>query len=277
MRVQEIVWPVIRVAVASYVGLVLLLYFRQGRYVYYPSRSLTSTPATAGLKYEEVNVTAADGTGIHGWFVPAEGAGATVLLCHGNAGNIWHRIDALWMFHEMGFNVCCFDYRGYGKSGGKPTEEGTYQDAAAVWEWLVKVRGVGEDSIVIHGESLGGAVAAWLAENRSPAGLVLESTFTSLPDMAARLYPFLPVRWLCRFRYNTLERLSRIRCPVLVAHGRDDEMIPFAFGRRLFEAANEPKAFFELKGSHNTGREESGRQYEAVLREFIEKGRGRDL
>lgn len=274
MRAQEWLWPVLRVTAASYVGLALLLYWRQSRYIYHPSRSLTSTPATAGLKYEEVNVRAADGVPIHGWYVPAEDLAPTVLLCHGNAGNIWHRIDVLWMFHEMGFNVCCFDYRGYGKSGGTPTEEGTYRDAAAVWDWLVSVKGTAPERIVVHGESLGGAVAAWLAENRAPAGLVLESTFTSLPDMAAKLYPFLPVRWLCRFRYNTLERMKAIRCPVLVAHGREDEMIPFVFGQRLFAAAREPKEFFELRGSHNTGREESGRKYEAVLRGFIREAAG---
>lgn len=274
MRAQEVLWPVIRVAVASYVGLALLLYWRQGRYVYYPSRSLTSTPATAGLKYEDVDVVTTDGVAIHGWYVPADGEAPVVLMCHGNAGNIWSRIDAIWMFHEMGFHVCCFDYRGYGKSEGAPTEEGTYRDVAAVWDWLVTTKGVAPERIVVHGESLGGAVAAWVAENRKPAGLVLESTFTSLPDMAARLYPFLPARWLCRFRYDTLARLKGIRCPVLVAHGRDDEMIPFEFGRRLFEAANEPKTFFELTGSHNTGREESGRKYEAVLRGFIREASG---
>lgn len=276
MRVQEWLWSLLRVTAASYVGLALLLYLRQSRYIYYPSRSLTSTPATAGLKYEEVNVHAADGIPIHGWYVPVDDVAApVVLLCHGNAGNIWHRIDAIWMFHEMGFHVCCFDYRGYGKSGGTPTEDGTYQDAEAVWNWLVSVKGVEPQRIVVHGESLGGAVAAWLAEKREPAGLVLESTFTSVPDMAARLYPFLPVRWLCRFRYNTLERMGRIRCPVLVAHGRQDEMIPFVFGQRLYAAAREPKDFFEMKGLHNTGRETSGREYEAALHGFITRAAGR--
>lgn len=271
MRIQEVVWPVIRIGVASYVGLALLLYFRQGRYVYYPSRALSLTPATAQLKYEDVNVATKDGVAIHGWFVPGRDSGRTVLFCHGNAGNIWNRIDVIWMLHEMGYSVCIFDYRGYGRSGGKPTEAGTYLDAEAVWAWLVDAKGVAPGRIVIHGESLGGAVAAWLAERKQPGALVLESTFTSLPDMAARVYPFLPARWLCRFRYDTLGCMPGIHCPVLVAHGRDDEMIPFAFGQRLFRAANDPKAFFELKGSHNTGREDSGRGYQAALKAFIEK------
>lgn len=271
MRLQEIAWPVIRVVAAVYVGLSAWLYLRQGRYVYYPSKAVSQTPGTAALTFEDVQVATADGVRIHGWYVPGADAGRTILFCHGNAGNIWSRIDLVWMYHAMGYSVCVFDYRGYGKSEGTPTEEGTYRDAEAVWGWLTGARGIAPGGVVIHGESLGGAVAAWLASRTSPGALVLESTFTSLPDMAARLYPFLPARWLCRFRYSTIDYLKGVRCPVLVAHGRDDEMIPYAFGRRLYEAAGGPKVFFELKGSHNTGREESGREYEAALKAFIER------
>ena len=270
MRIQDLMWSVVRIGVVSYLGLALFLYLRQARFIYYPSRTLSLTPATAQLKYEDVNVTTKDGVAVHGWYVPCGDSGRTILFCHGNAGNIWNRIDVIWMFHEMGYNVCLFDYRGYGKSGGQPTEEGTYLDAEAVWDWLVGVKGVVPGAIVIQGESLGGAVAAWLAERKRPGALVLESTFTSMPDMASRVYPFLPARWLCRFDYNTLDRLRGVHCPVLVAHGRDDEMVPFVFGQRLYQVANEPKAFYELKGGHNSGREESGRAYEVVLRTFIE-------
>lgn len=268
MRMQDAIWLVIRVGVASYVGLTLLLYFRQSRYVYYPSRSLTLTPAMVQLTYEDVNVTTGDGVAVHGWYVPGGEAGRTVLFCHGNAGNISDRIDVIRMFHEMGYNLCLFDYRGYGKSGGVPSEAGTYKDAEAVWEWLVKTKGVAPGAIVAYGESLGGAVAAWLAEQKKVGALILESTFTSLPDMAAQVYPFLPARWLCRFRYNTLARMPNIHCPVFVVHGRDDEMIPFECGRRLFAAANEPKVFFELQGTHNDGRVLSGRKYAEALKAF---------
>jgi fermentation-respiration switch protein FrsA (DUF1100 family) len=268
MRMHDAIWLVIRVGVASYVGLTLLLYFRQSRYVYYPSRSLTLTPAMVQLTYEDVNVTTGDGVAVHGWYVPGGEAGRTVLFCHGNAGNISDRIDVIRMFHEMGYNLCLFDYRGYGKSGGVPSEAGTYKDAEAVWEWLVKTKGVAPGAIVAYGESLGGAVAAWLAEQKKVGALILESTFTSLPDMAAQVYPFLPARWLCRFRYNTLARMPNIHCPVFVAHGRDDEMIPFECGRRLFAAANEPKVFFELQGTHNDGRVLSGRKYAEALKAF---------
>ncbi len=269
MRMPDLVWAVGRVALVSYVGLLLLLYFRQAKYIYYPSRALNTTPATAGLDFSEVLVRTSDGETIHGWFVPVEKPLATVLFCHGNAGNIWGRIDVIWMLHEMGLNVCLFDYRGYGKSTGQPSEQGTYRDAEAVWNNLVTERGLAANQIVVWGESLGGGVAAWLALQKRPAALILESTFTSLPDLAARFYPFMPVRWLCRFRYPTLTRLAEIQCPVLVAHSPDDEMIPFAMGQKLYLAAREPKRFLSLRGSHNTGRDETGKAFEEEVLTFL--------
>lgn len=272
MRMQEIAWSVGRIAMASYLGLALFMYFRQSKYVYFPAKGLSQTPATAGLAYEDVSARTPDGETIHGWFVPAAtNALGTLLFCHGNAGNIWNRIDALWLFHDMGLNVCIFDYRGYGRSTGAPSEEGTYRDAAAVWQYLTQTKSLEARRIAVLGESLGGGVAAWLAEQERPGALILESSFTSLPDMASRLYPFLPVRWLCRIQYNTLERLPRLGCPVLVAHSRQDELVPFSQGRRLYAAAREPKEFFEMKGSHNGGREETGRAYAAAVKGFLEK------
>lgn len=275
MRMPELVWTVGRVALAAYVGLLLLLYFRQAKYIYYPSRALNTTPATAGLDFSEILVRTSDGETIHGWFVPVEKPLATVLFCHGNAGNIWGRIDVIWMLHEMGLNVCLFDYRGYGKSTGQPTEQGTYRDAEAVWDYLVAEKGLAAGQIVVWGESIGGGVAAWLAQQKRPAALILESTFTSLPDLAARFYPFMPVRWLCRFRYPTLARLAEIQCPVLVAHSPDDEMIPFAMGQKLYLAAREPKRFLTLRGSHNTGRDETGKAFEEEVLTFLREQMGK--
>lgn len=272
VRMNEVLWSAARVAVASYVGLLLILYFRQSRLVFHPFRGIEKTPATAGLVFEDVFVKTADGETIHGWFVPAtSNTTRTLLFCHGNAGNIWNRMDAIWLFHDMGLNVSIFDYRGYGNSTGSPTEEGTYLDAEAVWNHLVRDRGIAPESIAVFGESLGGAVATQRAVQDKPGALIIESSFTSLPDMAARLYPFLPVRWLCRFRYNTVDHLPRVRCPVFVAHSRADEMIPFSQGQRLFAAAPEPREFFEMKGSHNGGREETGTSYEHAVRAFLDR------
>ena len=269
MRMQDLLWSTGRVAVASYLGLMVLMYLMQSRFVYYPSKGVTSTPSAARLKFEDITVRTADGEAVHGWFVPADVQAPTVFFCHGNGGNIGDRLDLVSMLHDLGLSVCVFDYRGYGQSTGKPTEKGTYLDADAMWAHLTGARGVHPDRIVVWGESLGGAVAAWVAEQKHPAGLILESTFTSLPDMAARLYPYMPGRWLCRNRYPTVDRLARITCPVLVAHSPDDEMVPFALGQRLYQAAHEPKRFLTMKGSHNTGRDDSGRPFEQAVKSMI--------
>ncbi len=271
---QELGWSVLRVGGATYVGLALWMYFRQAHYVYFPARELRLTPATTRLAYEDIRVTTVDGETIHGWFVPHPQARGTVLFCHGNAGNIADRIDSVWRLHDLGLNVCLFDYRGYGLSSGTPTEEGTYRDAESVWEWLTVTRSLPADRIVVFGESLGGAVAAWVAERKQPGALILESTFTSLPDAAARVYPFLPVRWLCRFRYDTLARLPQIACPVMVAHSPDDDIIPFAQGERLFNAAHEPKVFLTMKGPHNGGRDQTGRAYDDAVDGFVTRALG---
>ncbi|MCK5175585.1 MAG: alpha/beta hydrolase, partial [Planctomycetes bacterium] len=154
-----------------------------------------------------------------------------------------------------------FDYRGYGSSQGKPTEEGTYLDAQAAFDWLGTVKGVPSEEIILFGRSLGGSVAAHLAQTAKPAGLVLESSFTSYIDLGKKFYPYLPVSWFASFNYNTLEYIDKVTCPILVIHSRNDELIPFEFGLRLYNAANEPKEFIEIFGSHNDGFLFSGEVY----------------
>jgi len=236
-----------------YLVLIVMLYFLQPRLVYFPTRDLTMTPQDVGLHFEEVAFHTEDGERLAGWFLPIENARATVLFFHGNAGNIGDRMDTLLVFHRMGLSVFIFDYRGYGASTGRPSEEGTYRDARAAWTYLIQTRGVSPWRIALWGRSLGGAIAAWLAQEVTPGALILESTFTSVPDVAADLYPLFPVRWLTRFRYTAIEYVRRVRCPVLVIHSPDDEVIPFHHGWRLFEAAPQPKEFLEIRGSHNEG------------------------
>jgi len=192
-----------------------------------------------------------------------------VLFCHGNAGNISHRLESIEIFHRLGLNIFIFDYRGYGQSEGKPTEQGTYEDASVAWRYLTQQRQVNPNEIIVFGRSLGGAVASWLAQSHSPGALILESTFTSLADIAASLYPYLPVRLLLRFKYNTAEYLGKVNCPVLIVHSRDDEIMPFSHGCRLFEMASEPKKFLEISGTHNEGFIISGKDYEKGLNAFI--------
>ncbi len=241
----------------------------QSQYIYYPERILSADPGSIGLYFESVSFETVDGVKLSGWFVPSESSRGVILFCHGNAGNISHRLESIQIFHRLGLDIFIFDYRGYGQSEGKPTEHGTYKDAEAAWQYLIEERQVKPNEIIVFGRSLGGAVASWLAQNHTPRALIIESTFTSLADIAAKLYPYLPVRLLLRFEYNTAEHLGRVNYPVLIVHSRDDEIMPFSHGRQLFEMANEPKEFLEITGTHNEGFITSGKHYEEGLNAFI--------
>ena len=269
------IWSFLLFVLGVYLALGLLLFLTQSRLLYYPnlpSRAVVATPARIGLAYEEVALAAEDGVRLHGWFLPAEERARGVLLFfHGNAGNISHRLDSLKIFHDLGLSVLIFDYRGYGQSEGKVSEAGTYRDAEAAWRHLTEARRVPEDKIVLFGRSLGAAVAAHLATRQSPKALIMESSFTSVPDLAAKYYRIFPVHWLARFRYDARADLGAIACPVLIVHSRDDEIIPASHGRALFEAAQEPKAFLELSGGHNDGFLVSGRTYTDGLDAFLAK------
>jgi len=252
-----------------------MLFVSQSRLVYHPQRDIIATPDQIGLSYEVVAFEAADGVRLSGWFVPAEGAPRGVILfCHGNAGNISHRLESIRLFHHLGLSTFIFDYRGYGQSKGKPTERGTYLDAEAAWRYLVQERQVSPVEIIVFGRSLGGAIGAWLAQDHTLRALIVESTFTSVGDMGAQLYPYLRVRLLSRFDYNAVGYLSKVDCPVLVVHSRDDEMIPFSHGRRLFDAAGEPKAFLEIRGTHNEGFVTSAERYQDGLDSFVSRYAG---
>ena len=254
----------------GYVVLAVLAFLLADSLVFFPHRELRTDPSERGLEYEDVSFRAGDGTLLHGWFLPGKGRG-TLLFCHGNAGNISHRLDSLEIFHRLGLSVFLFDYRGYGKSGGKPSEEGLYSDVEGAWRWLAKERGVRPETIVLFGRSLGGAVAAWAAEKHSPAGLILESTFTSLADIGKHHYFFLPVRLIVGNSFDTLGKMKNISCPVLVAASPEDEIVPGEQGQILFEAARPPKRFLQLKGDHNWGFMSTGRAYVQGLDTFLDE------
>ena len=251
-----------------YAVLCAAIFLAQGSLLYHPERHLDAYPGDIGLAFDRFTVEASDGERIYGWFVPADGAQATILFCHGNAGNISHRLETLRILHGLGLNVCIFDYRGYGQSTGAPTEKGTYLDARAVWNYLTESRDIPADQIVLFGRSLGGAIAVELASEVHPAALILESTFTSILDMGAELYPFLPVRLASRFEYPTIGHLRRTQCPVLVVHSRDDRLVPFHHARALLEAAPGEKRFLEIRGGHNDGFLQSEADYAPGLAAF---------
>ncbi|MFC1775773.1 alpha/beta hydrolase [Pseudomonadota bacterium] len=257
-----------------YVLLSVVLYLLQNRMVFLanmPGRALTATPGDAGFAYQDVSITTSDGVRLHGWFVAANQAKATVLFLHGNAGNISHRLDSIAIFRELGLDVFIIDYRGYGQSEGKPSERGTYLDARAAWEYLVNDREIAPKKIVIFGRSLGGAVASWLAAQTTPGAVILESTFTSAPDMAHRLYPFLPVRLMTRLKYSVKENVKRLSSPLLVVHSRQDEVIPFDMGESIFAAAPEPKQMLVITGDHSGGFLLNRNEYMTVLDKLLDQ------
>ena len=248
--------------------IVAMVYFRQSAMVYFPTRFIDATPDQIGLQYEDVWMDTLEGERVHGWYVPAPDATLTVLMFHGNGGNISHRLQTLALLYDIGVNTLIIDYRGYGRSEGRPGEQATYHDALAAWQYLLD-RGLSPEEIVLFGRSLGGAVAVWLAARVAPRGLILESTFTSVIDMAKYHYPFLPVKLLAKFKYDSLALVDEIKSPVLALHSPDDEIVPYELGVRLYQALPVEKSFVDMKGGHNDGFYVSGDGYVNSLWNFL--------
>jgi len=253
----------------------------QRRLIYFPTQEMYPTHVREGLELQDVwlesegeNIPKAR---IHGWYVPSDRDRGALLICHGNGGNIADRIETIELFHGLGLNVFIIDYRGYGKSEGKPSEKGLYADALTAWNYLTGERGFEPRRIVILGRSLGGGVASWLATRVEPGTVILESTFTSLSDMGADLYPYLPARLLVRDRFATIDRIAKIEAPLLIGHSPHDDTVPYKNGQALFSAAAEPKEFLEMSGDHNSGFSEMGQAYidgvDAFLRKHFDRER----
>jgi fermentation-respiration switch protein FrsA (DUF1100 family) len=257
---------------AGLLVLYLVLRWFEHHQVYLPSRRMEATGRELGRPFEDVYFPTTDGLRLHGWFFPADADSAqrhlALLLCHGNAGNISYRLDHAGALLETGASVFLFDYRGYGRSQGRPSEEGTYLDAQAAHAWL-RQKGFSGTNIIVIGESLGGGVSSGLALRETIGGLILQSTFTSIPDLGAELFPWLPVRWLGTIRYDTRARLPRIRVPVMILQSRDDTLIRFHHAERNFAAANEPKTLWEIHGDHNSFLEAGRERYRDGIKDFL--------
>ncbi|CCQ89310.1 putative Peptidase [Nitrospina gracilis 3/211] len=228
--------------------------------------------AADGMTVEDVWFTASDGTKLHGWYFPAMEARATLLFFHGNAGNLTHRVDNIQRLTPLGLNVFIFDYRGYGKSEGAPDEEGILQDAQAAYDTLVKERKVPPDTVILFGRSLGGAFATDVAHHNPAAGLILEAAFTNARDMAGAMFPVLPIGWAIRSKLNAVDKVPDITIPKLIIHGTDDEVVPYKLGRKLYDAAAEPKAFYDLPGAgHNNTYRLGGQAYFDRIHQFVDE------
>ncbi len=228
--------------------------------IYFPETAVESSPADIGLAFDEIFFKSSGGAKLQAWFVKASSSAPVVIFCHGNAGNISHRLAKIKLLNSIGLSVFIFDYRGYGRSSGKPSEKGMYFDAEAAYDWLVS-KNIPREKIIFYGESIGSAVAVELALRRGPAALILESPFLSIREMAKKVLPGVPDILLCAWKYDNLAKLPKISSPILVLHSRHDEMVPFGMGVKLFEAANVPKEFVELDGGHNEGYAVSGKKY----------------
>jgi uncharacterized protein len=263
---------IVVIVALGYVMISLLAFLLQSRLVHLPNvagRALVASPAGVGMRFEDVHLNTSDGVRLHGWYVPAKEARGTILFLHGNAGNISHRLESIRLFHELDLNLLIIDYRGYGESEGRPSEEGLYRDAEAAYEHLIRQRGVEPAQLVVFGRSLGAAVAARTAATHPVGGLVVESAFTSVPDIGAELYPFLPVRLLARLQYDTRAHVAEVAAPTLVVHSTDDEIIPYRHGEAIYAAARNPAGMLTIRGDHNAGFILSGDAYRRGLATFL--------
>ena len=250
-----------------------MLLFLENRLLFWPTRAAADWRSPPIDQVQDVELQTADGTSVHAWWCPVEGTAGAVLYCHGNAGNLSHRGSqvAVWQ-RQMNMSVLIFDYPGYGKSGGKPTEAGCYAAADAAYEWLIGTAKVPAERILIYGGSLGGGVAVDLASRRPHRALALLHTFTSIPDMAQKQYPWLPARWLVRNRFDNLAKIPQCTRPVFIAHGDCDQLVPYGQSEQLFAAANQPKFFLTLNGcGHN---DPAGPEFFDALQKFLKNVEG---
>ena len=247
------------------IGAVIFFFFLfrwfERKQIYFPAREIEFTPEAIGLPFEDVYFNAGDGVRLNGWFIPAIDSETTLIFCHGNGGNIGDRLGSIAIFNKLGLNIFIFDYRGYGRSDGCPSEEGTYLDGRAAYDYVVGRKdidpagmhsnGISDDKIILYGESLGGAIAYELAAASKVSAVITLGTFSSIVDMGKTIYPFLPVALIVRIRYDVASRVDKIKIPKLFIHSFDDEIVPFEQGRKLFSLACEPREFYEMHGGHN--------------------------
>jgi fermentation-respiration switch protein FrsA (DUF1100 family) len=241
-------------------------------YVCFPQKEHDGLPENFGLKVRDLYFESSDGVRLHGWLFTADARGPYLLWCHGNAGNISHRLENIALLLAEGINVFIFDYRGYGKSQGTLSEQGFYRDTQAAWKCLLEEGPASPSRVILFGRSLGCAMASDLAVRVKAAGLILESGFPHLGAMARYHYPFVISEKFLSRRYDVLSRIGRVKMPVLVVHGKQDSIVPISLGRRLFQAAPEPKSFYEIPGAdHNDTYLIGGQAYFQMIRETIQK------
>ena len=258
--------------VAAIVVYIVFLLLFENKIIFHPSRYPEGywDPASVGVPAQDIYFTSEDGVKLHGWFIPAPKAVATVLWFHGNAGNISHRLDNIQRLARLNLNIFIFDYRGYGRSEGEPDEQGIYKDSKAAYKTVIGLNSVSVDTLFLFGRSLGGICAVETALNHPARGLILESVFTSASDMSRKVFPLIPLGWGIRSKLDAIGNVPNLKLPKLILHGTRDEIVPYDLGRKLFDHAGEPKKFYPIEGAgHNDTYTIGGRDYFDTLNRFI--------
>jgi len=270
-------WMIATGVLVGLLGVVLAIQFLAVRYLehttlFHPGVGIDLTPESVGLDFDDLYLKTADGLLINAWFVKVSNKAVTILCAHGNEGNMddGDRLEKLKFFHDLGFNVLMFDYRGYGRSQGFPTEQGVYLDAQAAYDYLKTRSDIDQNRIIAYGASLGGAVAIDLATKRKLAALIVDSCFTSARDIGVEWYPFLP-GWMMSFKFDNVSKVGNLNIPKLFMHSAQDEMVPREVGERLFLAAANPKEFLVTSGGHNDGQFLRVLTMKAQFKKFLTK------
>ncbi len=272
---MQIKWPVLVLLLFMAGAAFCIFYSRiENFFVFFPDRTHEFTPERSGLTYQDVFFETGDGVCLHGWFFPLPEDAPVILFCHGNAGNISHRLENVRFIVDRGIQVFIFDYRGYGKSAGRPSEKGVTLDGLAAYDDLIGRAGISPARITVFGRSLGAAVALEVALERDVKCLVMESGFTSTKDMAKTLFPFSLLSPLLPAHYDNLSKIPLLKAPKLIVHGREDDIVPFFMGKKLFTAAKDPRFFYALDGAgHNDTYLVGGKAYFDTLEAFVRTGR----
>jgi uncharacterized protein len=267
----------ITIIIICSIGIIAYVRYLESISVFYPSREIEATPAELGLAYEEVYINTKDFVTLHGWLIHARpnasqlsSYNANLIFLHGNAGNIGDRLGKIELFHQLGLNILIIDYRGYGKSTGRPSEKGMYNDALAAYDYLVKRPDIAARPIVAYGASLGGAAAIDLATKRSLSHLIIDSSFSSAADMAKIIYPSIP-SFLIKTKLDSITKVQKVLIPKLFFHSSEDEVVPIALGEKLYDASPEPKEFVKISGSHNDGHIHSEKLVFQAITRFLNK------
>ena len=272
---MPIKWPYLILIVFFLITFFYVFYPKiENWFVFFPQTTFDLTPNDFHLNFKEVYFNSDDGKRLHGWFFPLKKSCPVILFCHGNAGNISHRLDNIRQFLKRDIQVFIFDYRGYGKSLGTPSEKGIYMDGQAAYDYLVHEENIAPENIILFGRSLGAAVAIDVALNRSVKSIIIESAFVSTKAMAKTMFPLSMISFILPLNYNNLEKITHISVPKLIIHGDGDEIVPFFMGKKLFDASKEPRFFYPIKGArHNDTYINGGHEYFGTIISFVRYSR----